>query len=182
MNNRIENWHTEIDKTTKNFISNFGGLDLKQLNWKPNTKSWSIAQVVDHLLKTNESYFIIPDKMKSEDFKPSLLSKTNFFPKFFGKLILKGVDPNTKRKVKTGGVFEPAQSNLQPDIIEKFNSSQKQLHEFLDNNAEDIKNRKVIPSPLNKHIVYHFDTVIDIIVNHQKRHFNQAMRVLKNQS
>ena len=44
--------------------------------------------------------------------------------------------------------------------------------------ARLIKVSTVVPSPVSNYIFYHFDTVIDILINHQKRHLNQAQNIL----
>ena len=40
----------------------------------------------------------------------------------------------------------------------------------------------VISSPANKNIVYKLETALDIITTHEKRHFEQARRILVLQS
>lgn len=182
MDERIENWKKDIDEITLNFTHKFDNLSMQQLNWKSSSKHWSIAQVVDHLIVTSESYFDIPNLIRSNNYQPSALAKFGLFPKLFGKLILKSVDPSTSRKIKTGKVFEPSQSKISENILSKFADSQIKLQKFIDDNNEMIENKTIISSPLNKSIVYHFDTVIDIIVNHQKRHFNQAVNILTMQT
>ena len=177
--NRITAWKNNIAENTELFEKSFSDLDEKQINWKADSKNWSIGQVIEHLIKTSESYFAIPEKINSKDFKPSLLTKFKFAPKLFGKMILKAVDPNTKLKSKTMGSFTPEMSNVPVDILDKFKESQKQLLNFIEENKELILNKTVVPSPINRHITYHFDTVIDILVNHQRRHFNQAERVME---
>jgi len=179
LESRFNNWHSEIETSTYQFKIKFGSISQTELNWKPNTESWSIGQVIEHLIKTNNSYFAIPKLIKSDEFKPSILTKIGFIPKLFGNLILKSVDPNNKRKVKTMKVFDSVESNINVNIFEAFLKSQKGLHNLIDENREFIDARTVIPSPVNKHIIYHFDTVIDILINHQKRHFKQASNVLE---
>ena len=95
----------------------------------------------------------------------------------FGRMILKSVDPNAKRKVKTFKAFEPAHSLISKNILIQFFESQIKLKNFIDSNRSSIESKTIISSPVNRNIVYHFDTVIDIIVNHQKRHFNQAVEI-----
>ena len=101
MNNKIEVWYNAIDTNTSQFENIFNGLTKEQISWKPNSKSWSIGQVIEHLKISSEEYFRIPKLLKSKDFKPSFLSKIGFMSKLFGNFILKAVDPNNPRKVKT---------------------------------------------------------------------------------
>jgi hypothetical protein len=178
MEKRISEWHYEIDSNTELFERKFGGLTEDVINWKPDAGTWSIGQVIEHLIKTNKAYFKIPEQIKGKDYRPSILSKIGIIPLITGRILLKAVDPETKRKVRTMNVFEPDSSNVPADIISYFNESQADLHKFVDDNKNFILKRIVIPSPVNRHIVYYFDTVIDILINHQKRHFRQAEDIM----
>ena len=42
---------------TVSFNDKFGHLGEKELNWKPNARTWSIAQNIDHLMVVNENLF-----------------------------------------------------------------------------------------------------------------------------
>lgn len=179
MNTRIKDWHNDIDENTALFVNNFKNLSEHELNWKPNPKSWSIGEVIEHLVITSNGYFELPKKIKDPTYSPSFLSKFSFYPKIIGNMILGSVKPDAKRKVKTMKNFTPSTSTIRIDILQNFLSTQKKLHTLIDENEEAILSRKIIPSPVSKHLVYHFDTVIDILVNHQERHFNQANNVLK---
>jgi len=45
---------TEIEQITNDFRMAFGSLSDEQLNWKPRPDSWSVAQCMDHLIKSND--------------------------------------------------------------------------------------------------------------------------------
>lgn len=182
MNSRIDLWKEELKINTSLFEEKFKNLSTDEINWKPNSKSWSIGEVIDHLIITNTAYFKIPNIISDPKFKPSFLTKlpfiANMIGNMIGNMILKSVDPNTERKVKTFKSFSPSSSKVDGEILETFKETQLKLDELIDKNQQLILDRKIIPSPINKHIIYKFDTVIDILVNHQKRHFNQANNVL----
>ena len=54
MDERINYITSEMQNVADDAKSTFGGLSSDQLNWKPGKKSWSVAQCLDHLIKTNE--------------------------------------------------------------------------------------------------------------------------------
>lgn len=180
MNSRIGLWKEELKNNTSLFEEKFKNLSTDDLNWKPNSKSWSIGEVIDHLIITNTAYFKIPNIISDPNFKSSFLTKLPFIANVLGNMILKSVDPNTERKAKTFKSFSPSSSKVDGKILEIFKETQVKLDELIDENQQLILDRTIIPSPINKHIIYKFDTVIDILVNHQKRHFNQACNVLEN--
>ncbi len=46
-------WDSQIDSATSAFKDNFERLTVEELNWKPNTKTWSVAQNIHHLIVIN---------------------------------------------------------------------------------------------------------------------------------
>jgi hypothetical protein len=167
----------EIDDITQNFIDSFGDLSLEQLNWKPNTKTWSIAQNMDHLILLNESYFSIIDLIRKGTYKTPLIGKFDFVVSFFGKSILKAVQPNRKKKMKTFPIWEPTKSEISIEILDRFKKHQTELKNIIVNSNDLVKQGSVISSPLNKNIVYKLDKAFEIIVTHEKRHFEQSKEI-----
>ena len=53
----MKNWTSTLSDISRQYLSEFGSLTNEQLNWKPNSTVWSIAQNLDHLIVTNESYY-----------------------------------------------------------------------------------------------------------------------------
>ena len=49
-------WLQEIDNVTNSVQEEFQILSHDQLNWKPNANSWSIGQVINHLIVINTTY------------------------------------------------------------------------------------------------------------------------------
>lgn len=167
----------EIDDITQNFIDSFGDLSLEQLNWKPNAKTWSIAQNMDHLILLNESYFSIIDLIRKGTYKTPLIGKFDFVVSFFGKSILKAVQPNRKKKMKTFPIWEPTKSEISIEILDRFKKHQTELKNIIVNSNDLVKQGSVISSPLNKNIVYKLDKAFEIIVTHEKRHFEQSKEI-----
>ena len=175
---KIQQWKKELAHVTDQFDSEFGGLSVNQLNWKPDAGTWSIAQNIDHLLITNRSYLAIPEKIRKGEYKVPFLGKFKFITNFFGKEILKGVRPERDKKMKTFRVWEPAQSDLPQNILEDFKAAQNQLMAMVEASGDLLEKNTVISSPANKNIVYSLEAAFDIVISHEKRHFNQAKEVL----
>ena len=167
----------EIDSITNDFKNEFGNLTQKDLNKKIDPDSWSIAQIIDHLIVTNKSYYPIVDSIRGGDYSIPFTGRFDFLTNFFGNVILKSVQPDRKRKVKTFPVWEPSQSEISGDIIRQFEMHQNELKRFIIQCNDLIEKRTVISSPANKNIVYKLDKAFDIIIAHEKRHFVQAKEV-----
>ena len=171
------NWTSQIDETTASFKNEFSNLTNDQLNWKPNAESWSIAQVIEHLDVTSESYYPLVQAVRSGTYKLPFTGKMTFLVNFFGRFILKAVSPEAKSKIKTFPVWEPAKSNIGGDVMGKFVSEQEKLKKFITDSNDLLEKGVRISSPANRNIVYNLSDAFNIIVTHQKRHLEQARRI-----
>lgn len=171
-------WITEIDKITKLFQEKFGDLNEKELNWKPDSQTWSIAQNIDHLIVVNESYFPVLASLKAGTYKTPFIAKLGFMVSFFGKTVLNAVKPDRKKKMKTFPVWEPTVSRVKGDILQQFEKHQNELKRQIESSKELIEKGTIISSPANRNIVYKLETAFDIIATHERRHLEQATEVL----
>lgn len=178
MNPKIQDWEKELSALTAQFKSSFGKLNAEELNWKPDAKTWSIAENIDHLIKINSSYFPVIKQVRQGVLKLPFIAKFAFFTNLFGNLILKSVNPDRKKKIKTFHIWEPSSSQLGTDILQQFEKHQKEFIAFLKSTSDLLDKQTIISSPANKTIVYKLETAFDIIVTHEKRHYNQALEVL----
>lgn len=167
-------WNDKIDIITNNFLKEFGTFNSEQLSLKPDSNTWSIAQNIDHLIVINESYYPVIQAIRDKSFKLPFIGKIGFFVNLFGRFILKSVQPDRKRKMKTFPIWEPAQSNISFDILKKFQTHQEGLKKLISDCEDLLQAGTIISSPANKNIVYKLETAFDIIVAHEERHFEQA--------
>ncbi len=172
-----QNLSARIDKITEDFTRSFGSLTNEQLNRKPDLQTWSIAQIIDHIIKVNESYYPIIESVRKGIYKLPFISKSGFMVSFLGSLILKSVQPGRKRKVKTFPIWEPADSDVPDGIIDRFEKNQEELNTLVIGSDDLIEKGTIISSPANKNIVYKLETAFDIIVTHEQRHYYQAAEV-----
>jgi DinB superfamily len=174
---KSDRWSSELDIITHSFKTEFANLTGDQLNWKPSSKQWSIAQCMNHLIVVNETYFTIVDQIRDKSYYTPWYGKIRFITKSFGNIILGAVNPDRRKKMKTFAIWEPAISLVRSDILDQFEKHQQEL-KCLITSCEDLLERKtVISSPANRMIVYKLETAFDIIVAHEKRHLEQAKEV-----
>src|SRR5262245_35278275 len=72
----------------------FGDLNDQQLNWKPDTASWSVAQCLDHLVSINREYFPTFDRILKGEYRQALLHRVPVLPGIFGRLMVKTLSPD----------------------------------------------------------------------------------------
>ena len=169
-------WYSDLESITKEYVEAFGRLTADQLNWKPSPERWSVGQVMDHVIVTNETYFPILAQLRAGTYRPHFNARIGFLATFFGKMILKSVQPETKRKSKTFPVFQPSSSAIAEDIVPRFEAHQSRVIREV-TASEELLGR-VISSPVNAAVVYRLSTAFDIVVAHERRHFLQAKQVV----
>lgn len=174
----MKNWTTKLDIITEQSIAQFGTLTNEQLNWKPNANTWSIAQNLDHLIVVNETYYPVLASLKERTYKTPFIAKIGFIVSFLGKTVLKAVQPDRQKKMKTFPIWEPSMSQIEGDVLKRFENHQKELKQKIENAKELLEIQAIISSPANRNIVYKLETAFDIIVSHERRHFEQAKEVL----
>lgn len=167
-----------IRQTTEDATQSFCALSDMQLNWKPNPNQWSIGQCLDHLMVSNQTYFPIFDTVIAGTKTPKLLEKIPLLPEWWGKTLIKALEPSNTKKSKTFPVFEPRQSEVPPTIIKDFIAHQEQLLQYFQRlDAVDL-NQIIITSPAASFVTYSLRDAVYILTNHEERHLLQAKNVL----
>ena len=178
---KLNAWIIEMNLLTGEFSDQFSALSDAQLNWKPDDNSWSIAQVIEHIILVNSSYFVIIKQAKNGTLKLPWIAKIPFVPEKFGNMILRSVMPEQKKKTKTMPVWRPGKSQVAPGIISRFAKHQLKLIDLMRSSQDLIASGAVVSSPANRFIVYKVAKLLDILLAHEKRHFLQAKRILDSQ-
>lgn len=174
----MKNWISILDSVTKQSQTEFGALTNEQLNWKPNANTWSIAQNLDHLIVINETYYPILASLHEGTYKTPFVASFGFIVSFLGKTVLKAVQPDRQKKMKTFPIWEPSTSSLNDNILQRFAMHQNELKQKIEDAKRFVEQGVVISSPANRNIVYKLETAFDIIVSHEQRHLEQAKEVL----
>jgi hypothetical protein len=162
---------------TEETLAGFGDLTAPQLNWKPAADQWSVAQCFDHLLTANEAFFPTFEKVLSGAKKNTFWESLPWLPAVWGKMLIKAVAPESKRKLKAPKIFHPSSSSVDGAIIRRFLDQQNQVIRYMRATEDLDLERIIISSPVTNLITYSLMDAYRIIVNHEKRHLLQAMRV-----
>jgi hypothetical protein len=156
----------------------FGQLNQAQLNWKPSANQWSVAQCFDHLITANEHYFPIINTIINGEKRTTIWERMPFLPGLFGNLLVKNLQPDAPRKLKAPAIFQPSSSNLDAEIIQRFVAHQHQLAGLIQSASTVDLHMTIITSPSLSFITYSLYDAYRLLVVHEKRHFEQARRVL----
>ena len=177
MRDELQSLISQADAIAKDAQQVFGSLSPAQLNWKPSAERWSVGQCFDHLITTNSGYLPIVDDVLAGRKESSVWQKLPVLPGFFGKLLIKSLDPSSARKIKAPKKFQPAQSDISSSIIHDFVAQQGKVMEKMKATENLDLEHIVITSPAAAFVTYSLMDAYRIIVVHERRHFQQAQRV-----
>ena len=157
----------------------YGELTAQELNWKPDANAWSIAQCLDHLLTANATYFPTFEAVVHGRKTTTFWERLPGLPSLWGKMLVKSVAPESARKLKAPQIFQPASSDISTDIVPRFGEQQDRLLHYLQATGGMDLDGIIITSPVAKFITYSLRDTFRILFLHERRHLNQAQRVLK---
>lgn len=159
--------------------STFGQLSADQLNWKPSPESWSVGQCFDHLVVAHEEMVSSIERKVRGGEKPAFFERVPFLPKFFGSIVVKTVAPETVKKTKNPAIFDPAKSDVAPDVVEKFLANQERVAAAMTASENIDVEKTIMTSPVAAFVTYSVLDGYRIIVGHGQRHLAQAKRVME---
>jgi len=180
MSDRIDQVVNDLRAVAEDSHTVFGSLSATQLNWKPDPKSWSVAQCFDHLITTHSLYFPLFERLAVGDSKSSFWERISPLSRFFGRFLINSMRPENVKKMKTTAKAQPSSSEIDAGIIERFREHQNTIIEHVKKLPADIDlSRTIITSPLLGIVTYSLDDTLTILVVHCQRHFGQAKRVIE---
>jgi hypothetical protein len=179
MDDRLEAVTNDLRAVADDAKREFGSLTGVQLNWKPAPDSWSIAQCFDHLIRTTTSFYDEFDKVASGTRKNSFWENWSPFTGMCGRWLIKFVQNDSKKvKAPTTDIVPP--SEIEPDIIERFSEHINEVTGKLAATSGVDRKKAVLASPFMPIMTYTLDDYYTVMVEHDRRHYRQAKRVMEN--
>lgn len=178
MSNETDRLINEFQTISENAKKTFGGLSNEQINWRPRVDAWGVGQCFDHLIKSNQEFEPQFQEMTNGNRKQTFWQNYSPLTGFFGKFLLNSLK-NDARKFKAPSKAIVPPSDIPADIIEQFAAHQNYVCETLKSLDKLEWNKTIVTSPFLRLMTYRLDIAFDIAVEHEKRHFRQAERVLK---
>ena len=176
MSDRIDWVTSELEKASAGVRDPFQGLSGEQLNWKPSDGGWSIAQCLEHLIKTNEEFYGEFAKLQSGTRKNTFWQNYSPFTGWGGRFLIKTVSEDSKKVKAPSKKIVPA-SDVQDDIVDRFSAHIIDLvGKVKACSTADLK-KTVVSSPFLSAFTYTLDDAYTVLVEHTKRHIRQAKRV-----
>ncbi len=178
-NERAKHAINTLEEVTTAVRAAFGSLSTEELNRRPDDGGWSVAQCLDHLITINTLYFPLLDSMRVGPPTPSAWERLSPLSGMFGRLLVKTLSPNSRKRVKTTRKALPSSSTIDAGIIDRFVEHQSALIERVRGIAPAVDHETtIVTSPLAGFITYSLADCLTLLAVHEQRHLAQAKRVL----
>lgn len=178
MDERIESIISDMSAVAEDARATFGTLSNDQLNWKPGEKSWSIAQCLDHLIKTNEQFYPEFARLASGTRKNTVWQNISPLTGWGGRFLIKAVSEDSKKaKAPSKAIVPP--SDIDAGIVDKFAEHIVEINKKIESVANADRKKTVVTSPFLAIFTYTLDDAYTVLVEHSKRHIRQAKRVME---
>ena len=170
-----------LDDVARDTERTFGGLDPRQLNWRPDATRWSVAQCFEHLVTANRLMVRAPQEALDDTRPRTVWQRLPGLPGFWGRMLVRSQSPESARKYKASHKAQPATSGVGADIIARFIAQHRDATAMLQPLDEQRAAHAIMTSPFIGVITY---SVLDgwrLIFAHDRRHVEQARRVMSSQ-
>lgn len=176
----------ELEKITATSIEivqkQVSRLSQNQLEWKPNSDTWSLLEIFAHL---NEyALYYHPAFSKKIDTTRFTDPKDQFISSPLGRSAWKsmklGNAKNVKRKFKAQRLYNPTivTSIVKPTAVSDFIAQQKELLAIIEK-AKTINIRKSkVGISISKIIRLRFGDALLFVIYHNERHVQQAINLI----
>ncbi len=165
-----------LEQVNADVINSFGTLSPSQLTWKQESSAWNIAECLQHIITSNESYFPILDKLSS-GYLPGFWEKINPMSRSIGKNMVKTLGKNITKKFKSPALFQPPGIKIPEEVLLRFQTHQILLQEKINSLSSLPADQIIISSPVSPLITLPLSDCLEVIVGHEERHLMQAKTI-----
>jgi hypothetical protein len=166
-----------LDAIARETQATFGGLDARQLNWRPDAARWSVAQCFEHLLMANRSMFRAAEDALDVARPRTVWQRLPVLPGVLGRMLIRSQAPGAVRKFTAPSKAQPASSDIAADIIQRFVEQHRDVLTWVQALDERHAARAIMTSPFIRVITYSVLDGCRLLLAHDRRHFEQARRV-----
>lgn len=164
-------------KAREKVVNSLVHLLSHQSNWKPSPTTWSINECLDHLLVSDRLYFKAFRSVIEGSYQISFWEKYSPLSKFWGRAMIKQLQEEVGRKMKSPKNMRPQSSDKPADFVHTYLDNLNIFLELIgDCRSVDI-DQVIITSPALRFVTYSLRDAIEFLINHEHRHINQAIRV-----
>ena len=151
-------------------------LDEERFNWRPDERSWSVAQCLDHLNVAGLAY-LAPMRAALERAGRKGGRRGAIRPGFLSRWFVATLEPPPKRRLPAPKKIVPAARKGRDEVIGEWRRIQAEVKDLLRAGAEQDLNGIRFVNPFFSLIRFSVGTGFQVIAAHERRHLWQAWRV-----
>lgn len=166
----------ERTKNNLNHIERLKKLNLKELNYRKSSDSWSKLECIEHLNLYGDYY--LPQIEKS--IKNSKHNSKPFFkPGILGNYFVNLMKTNKKvKKMKTAKEMNPIESKLDSSSLDRFIFQQQKMLQLIEKTRKIDLTKNTTPVSISKLIKLRVGDTLRFVVTHNERHIRQANNII----
>ena len=173
----IENYLDQLVSIKQAAPGLVSGLSVAQLNWRPAPDRWSIAQVLEHLNITADTYLPAIDGAVARGRASGVVSTGPFAYGLFERWWVKTMDAPPRRRFRAPGTLRPTPDALNGDVVQQFYDRQEAIAERL-RRADGLDLRRVrVPLPMLPLYKMTLGQSFALMLAHERRHIWQAAQI-----
>lgn len=169
---------TELSERIKQFKAKLMALEVSdtEITHQPAPGKWSADECFKHLVVMWQTY----KPQFERGIQKAAKKKTDHYKStWFGKWFANRMRPIQKKgAMPTVPIFEPVNYTSEFQSIKRLVEVQDEMISYADLLADVDLNTK-IQSPANRFIRFKLGDALLVLVNHQDRHYEQAMRAIE---
>lgn len=175
----LEKIRQEAEANEKRLWALVAQLGEEELAWRPQRKSWSIAEVLIHLRLTNEACLPAVDRATEEARRKGLLSEGPFRLGRMGRFFVWYVEPPPVIRLPAPKVLRPLLEGRASEALPRLLESRREVLEQMDGAAGIDLVRARFVSPFASFVKMDLLAMFSVFTAHERRHLWQGENVRK---
>lgn len=150
-------------------------LDDGRLHRQPASGGWSVGQVLEHLIVSDDSYLASMRPLVDDPAAPRASASTTWKASFMGGLLERSL--RSERKMPAPKIYRPGPS-VRPNAPSELMAREREVLSLLDRAAGLEWQRIRMPSPVMSIIRMNLGDAFAVLVTHTRRHLGQIERIV----
>jgi hypothetical protein len=155
-------------------------LDDERFNWRPDEKSWSVAQCLDHLNVANRAYVVPMREALEKARRKGVERRGPIHPGPLERWFVANLEPPPKRRLPAPKKIVPAARKGRAEVMEEWRRAQAEVRDLLREAAGLDLNRTRFANPFIPLVRFSVGTGFRVITTHERRHLWQGEKVRAN--
>jgi hypothetical protein len=164
----------DLDDNERRAAALLSGLDDAAVNWRPDGRSWSTAQCIDHLNVTARVYQAAMEPALEAARRKGRTRRGPIRPGWFERKFLESLEPPPKRKLPAPSKIVPTMRGNREKLLEEFRRQHANLSELISASAGLDLGSIRFQNPFIPLLRFTVGTGLLVIPAHERRHLWQA--------